>query len=345
MPRPPGCGRADMRTRARTLIIAARPPPAAPARYVFRPVVIRQKLANIPPSLLGIGLMTGATVAFAAMHGGVRYLSLELQLHPFEIAFFRNLFGMLVLAPWFLRPGVRPLRTQRFGLHALRAVINVVAMLLFFMGLSLTPIAQVQALGFTAPLFASLLAVVFLGERMGLPRWTALIVGFAGALIIIRPGAEPMDPGSLLVLASAATWSLAIIVIKTLSRTDSSVTITAYMVLLVTPLSLLAAVFVWQWPDPWQLAWLVFVGVSGTLAQLAMAQALYLADTTTVMPLDFMKLIWGSIIGYLLFSEVPDAGIWIGGGVILASATYIAYRESRRKRAADAPARSADSGE
>lgn len=331
-----------MRTRARTRIIAARPPPAAPGRHVFRPVVIRQKFRDIPPSLLGIGLMTGATVAFAAMHGGVRYLSLDLGLHPFEIAFFRNLFGMLALAPWFLRQGVRPLRTRRFGLHTWRALINVAAMLLFFMGLSLTPIAKVQALAFTAPLFASLLAVVFLGERMGLPRWTALIVGFAGALIIIRPGTASMDLGSLLVLASAATWSLAIIVIKTLSRTDSSVTITAYMVLLMTPMSLLAAVFVWQWPDPWQLTWLVFVGVSGTLAQLAMAQSLHLADTTTVMPLDFMKLIWGAIIGYLLFSEVPDAGIWIGGGVILAAATYIAIRESRRKGTVDAPSRGAD---
>jgi len=295
-------------------------------------IVIKQKLANLPPSLLGIGLMTVATVGFAAMHGGVRYLSLELELHPFEIAFFRNLFGLLVLAPWFLRQGLQPLETERFGLHALRAVINVAAMLLFFMGLALTPVAQVQALAFTAPLFASLLAVVFLGERMRLRRWTALIVGFAGALIIIRPGAAPLDTGSLLVLASAAIWSLAVIVIKTLSRTDSSVTITAFMVVLMTPMSLVPAVFVWQWPDPWQLTWLVFVGVSGTLAQLAMAQSLYLADTTTVMPLDFMKLIWGSIIGYLAFSEVPHAGVWIGGGVILASATYIAIREKRGRR-------------
>jgi drug/metabolite transporter (DMT)-like permease len=291
-----------------------------------------QKLTEESPTLLGIGLMAGATVAFAAMHGGVRYLSIELSLHPFEIAFFRNLFGMIALAPWFLRQGIRPLRTQRFGLHALRALFNVVAMLLFFMGLSLTPIAQVQALGFTAPLFASLLAVMFLGERMLMWRWSALGLGFAGALIIVRPGAS-VDTGSLMVLASAAVWSLAIITIKTLSRTDSSVTITAYMVLLMTPLSLVAAVFVWQWPDPWQLGWLVFVGVSGTLAQLAMAQALRMADTTIIMPLDFMKLIWGSIIGYLLFGEVPESAVWIGGGVILAAVTYTAYRETRRDAA------------
>lgn len=329
-----------MRAPGEKRIIAPRPP-RRPRHFVpLCPVVISQKLGNIPSPLLGIGIMTVATIAFAAMHGGVRYLSVELGLHPFEIAFFRNLFGMFALAPWFLRQGVRPLRTRRPGLHTLRALVNVAAMLLFFMGLALTPIAQVQALSFTAPLFASLLAVVFLGERMNLRRWLALVVGFAGALIIIRPGVAPIDPGSLAVLASAAIWSLAIIIIKTLSRTDSSVTITAYMVLLMTPMSLVAAVFVWQWPDPWQLVWLAFVGITGTLAQLAMAQALYLADTTTVMPLDFLKLIWGAIMGYTLFNEVPDAGVWIGGGVILAAATYIAYRESRRKAAA--PGRDAE---
>jgi len=300
---------------------------------------ILRMIAAQSASLHGIGLMAIATVGFAAMHGGVRFLSLELDLHPFEIAFFRNFFGLIALAPWFLRQGIKPLRTQRFGLHSLRAGFNVVAMLLFFTGLSLTPIAQVQALGFTAPLFASLLAVLLLGERMGMWRWGALAVGFGGALIIIRPGFQSVDAGSLMVLASAAVWSLAIIVIKTLSRTDSSVTITAYMVVLMTPMSLVAALFFWQWPDPQQLVWLVFVGVTGTLAQLAMAQALHLADTTVVMPLDFLKLVWGAIIGYLLFDEFPELAIWVGGGVILAAATFTAYRESRRRDDRPAAAR------
>ncbi len=283
--------------------------------------------------LAGILFMILSTIGFAAMHGGVRYLSLELHQHPFEIAFFRNLFGLIALAPWFVRQGVKPLRTQRFGLHLARALINVVAMLLFFMGLFLTPIAKVQALGFTAPLFASLLAVFFLGERVLLWRWSALIVGFIGALIIVRPGFQHVDLGSVLVLASAAIWSVAIIIIKQLSRTDSSVTITAYMVLLMSPLSFVPALFVWQWPDGEQLLWLGFVGVTGTLAQLAMAQAFRVADATAVLPLDFLKLVWGAGIGYLAFREVPDAGIWIGGITVFAAATYIAYRENQARPA------------
>lgn len=291
----------------------------------------RQKLASVPAPMLGVVFMVASTVAFAGMHGGVRYLALEQHLHPFEIAFFRNFFGLLALAPWFIRRGVRPLRTQRFGLHVWRALINVVAMLLFFMGLALTPIAQVQALGFTAPLFASLLAIIFLRERVFLWRWSALIVGFLGALIIIRPGMKSVDVGSLLVLGSAAIWACAIVIIKMLSRTDSSVTITAYMVILMTPLSFLSAVFFWQWPNGTQLLWLGLVGVSGTLAQMGMAQAFRMAEATAVLPLDFMKLIWGAMIGYALFGEIPDAGIWIGGVTVFAAATYIAYRESQSK--------------
>jgi drug/metabolite transporter (DMT)-like permease len=275
--------------------------------------------------------MVASTVAFAGMHAGVRYLSIEQHLHPFEIAFFRNFFGFLVLVPWFVQKGLSLLRTQRFGLHTVRALINLVAMLLFFVALSLTPLAQVQALGFTAPLFATLLAVLVLREKVFLWRWGALIVGFIGALIIIRPGLKIIDVGSLFVLSSAAIWAGTIIIIKILSRTDSSVTITAYMVLLMTPLSLIPAVFYWQWPDFEQWLWLVFVGMSGTLAQLGMAQAFRVAEATAVLPFDFMKLVWGAAIGYLLFAEVPDVGVWIGGTTIFAAATYIAYRESQTK--------------
>lgn len=154
---------------------------------------------------------------------------------------------------------------------------------------------------------------------------------FLGALIIIRPGMKSVDVGSLLVLGSAAIWACAIVIIKMLSRTDSSVTITAYMVILMTPLSFLSAVFFWQWPNGTQLLWLGLVGVSGTLAQMGMAQAFRMAEATAVLPLDFMKLIWGAMIGYALFGEIPDAGIWIGGVTVFAAATYIAYRESQSK--------------
>ena len=275
-------------------------------------------------------MMVTSTIGFAGMHACVRHLSDDL--HPFEIAFFRNALGILVMIPWFMRLGLAPLRTQRLGLHMLRAAVNIFAMLAFFMALSMTELARVQALAFTAPLFATLLAIIWLGERVGLLRWLALIVGFTGAMLVIRPGLQVLDSGSLLVVISAAIWAVALIIIKSLSRTDSSVTITLYMTLLMTPLSLIPALFYWQWPTLEQLYWLVLVGILGTLGQMAMAQSFRLAEATAVMPLDFMKLIWGALLGYLFFSEIPDAWTWIGGTVIFTSATYIALHEHRAEK-------------
>ena len=287
----------------------------------------RRAFARMPDMQLGILLMVVSTIGFASMHAVVRHLSADM--HPFEIAFFRNFFGLVAIAPWFLRLGLRPLRTRRLGLHMTRAVVNVAAMMMFFSAVPLTPLAQLQALGFTAPLFATVLAMVFLGERVRLRRWSALIIGFFGAMVIIRPGIEDVALGSILVLASSFTWSFALIAIKVLSRTDSSVTITAYMVLLMTPLSLIPASFVWQWPNAEQWVWLVAVGVVGTLSQMAMAQSFRVADATAVLPFDFSKLIWGTLIGFFVFAEVPDVWTWIGGIIIFAGATYIAYRESQ----------------
>lgn len=275
--------------------------------------------------LHGALLMAAAAACYAILHGSVRYVSS--QLHPFEITFFRNLFGLIVLLPWFVMRGLEPLRTRRIGLHLLRATSNVVAMLMFFMALSMTPLAQVQALGFTAPLFTTVLAIFILGERVRLRRWAALIAGFIGALIIVRPGLQPIDTGSLLTVASAAIWGITLITIKLLSRTDSAVTITAYMVLLMSPLSLLPALFYWTWPSPEMWMWLVVCGVSGTIAQLLMAQSFRVADATVVLPFDFTKIVWGALIGYLVFGEVVDIWTWIGAGVIFSGVTYITYRE------------------
>ncbi len=289
----------------------------------------RRAFARLPGTQLGILLMVASTIGFAAMHAAVRHVSADL--HPFEVAFFRNFFGLAAIAPWFLRLGLRPLRTRRFGLHLTRALINVTAMMMFFTAVALTPMAQLQALGFTAPLFATVLAMIILGERVRLRRWSALIIGFFGAMVIIRPGIADVALGSILVLASSATWAFALIAIKILTRTDSSVTITAYMVLLMTPLSLIPASFFWHWPDAGQWVWLFAIGVVGTLSQMAMAQSFRFAEATAVLPFDFSKLIWGTLIGYFVFGEVPDIWTWIGGIIIFAGATYIAYRESQLK--------------
>jgi drug/metabolite transporter (DMT)-like permease len=266
-----------------------------------------------------------STFFFAAMHGSIRYMSATI--HPFEIALFRNVFALVVVLPWFYRYGIAPLRTQRFGLHALRAVFNIMAMLSFFYALSITPLSEVTALGFTAPIFATLLAALILGEVVRARRWTAIVIGFLGTLIILRPGFDAIGLGQILVLFSSMIWACALLVIKTLGRTDSSATIISYMALLMIPLSLVPALFVWRWPDPLEWAWLIGIGVLGGIGQFCMTEALRQADTAVVMPFDFFKLVWVTVIAWLAFAEHADLYTWIGGAVIFASTLYIAYRE------------------
>ena len=296
---------------------------------------------NRPASnaLKGIGFMLVACVLHAVMQVGVRHVTQSV--HPFETAFFRNFFGLLALAPVFLTYGLRPLRTRRFGLHCVRAGLNAVAMLAFFYALSITPIVLVQALAFTAPLFTAVLAFLLLGERIRARRIAAITVGFAGTLLIIRPGVQPMELGPILVIASAAVWGYVIVLIKSLSRTDSAVTITAYMVLLMSPMTFVAALFVWTWPSAGELAVLAGIGIAGTLAQMCMTQSLRITETTVVLPFDFTKLVWGALFAWLVFGELIDGWTLLGSLVIFSGSLYVAYRErqlaqrSRASRACD----------
>ena len=294
---------------------------------------------SIPAPLAGALMMALAAAAFSIMHAGIRHLSLTGEMHPFEVAFFRVFFGFFALAPVFVRQGWAPLRTGKLKLFALRGALNAAAMLMFFYSLSITPLATVAALGFTAPLFATLLAMLLLGEVVRLRRWTAILVGFAGALIILRPGIVEVGFGPLLVIGSSVVWAVALMVIKVLTRTESSVTITAYASIFLSPVALVAAAPYWTWPGLEALAILAGLGILGTVAQTAMNQSFKLADASAVLPMDFSKLIWAAAIGFAMFGEVPDLWTWVGGALIFASATYIGIRESRlRRQPAAAPA-------
>lgn len=281
--------------------------------------------ARVNKPFKGIALMFLSTFFFAAMHGVIRYLTDFM--HPFEAAFFRNVFGLLFVLPWFIRYGLQPLQTSHFSLHAFRSMVNVVAMLCFFYAISITPLAEVTALGFAAPIFATVLAAIVLGERVRLRRWVAVIIGFTGTLIILRPGFDNIGTGQILVMTSTIFWAVALLLIKTVSRYDSSITIITYMSLLQLPISLIAAMFFWTWPGIELLPWLLALGILGGGAQWLMTEALRIADTSVVMPIDFCKLPWAALLAYLAFAQIPDIYTWVGGIVIFSCTLYIAYRE------------------
>ena len=286
------------------------------------------------PVLRGIVLMCLSTVAFSIMHGLVRFVSEVLP--PFQIAFFRNIFGLAFLLPLLMRSRFSILRTKRIGLHALRGIINIIAMLMFFTALSISPIAKVTALSFTAPIFMAILAVFVLRERFRIYRWLAILSGFIGMLIILRPGLVAIDTGALLVTASAGLWAIALLLIKILSRTEASLTIVAYMGIFLGVFSIFPALWVWQPFGMQTLFWLASIGLFGTIAQMSLSQSLKETDPTALMPFDFLKLVWTALIGAWFFSEIPDVYTLIGAAVIFASGFFIALREQKAQPQANA---------
>lgn len=277
--------------------------------------------------------MLAATLMAGIMNSAARHV-ME-TVHPFELVFFRNLFAFAFVVPMLLRTGVGVFRTDRLGLHVGRASLNTVNMMVWFTAVSLAPLAEVTALGFTAPIFATVLSVIILRETVGLRRWSAIVVGFAGTMIVLQPGFDTVSSGHGLTLLAATMWAGVLLIIKSLSRTESSITIVAYMSLLMTPMSLIPAAFVWVWPTWTELAWMALIGVCGGAGQYFLAQSFHEADISVVMPFDFTKLVWIALIAYLAFAEIPDWTTWFGGAVIFASTLYIARREAKKRTEGD----------
>ena len=283
-------------------------------------------LVSIPPSnLRGIGLGAIATFLFAVETAVVRHLSQDL--HPFEIAFFAAVSQSIAMLPWILHRKLAALRTRKLHLHTLRVVFSSIAVLALFYAVRETPLAKVTALSFTMPIFTALLAIYFLGEAVGVRRWAAILFGFAGAMVVLRPGFVAIDSGSLIVILSAFLFALTILVIKTLTRTDSIVTISVYGALMRVPFSLVPAYFVWQSPRIEHLAWFAAIGVLEVAAAFSFTQALKDADTAVITPMFYLQLIWAAALGYVFFAEVPGTFTWIGAAMIVGATTYIAVRE------------------
>ena len=214
------------------------------------------KLNNVPKNILAIVLMIVSGFCFVMMHGTVKYLSDEI--HPFEIAFFRNVFVVIVLAPIILANGRKVFVSKQPKIHIYRILLNSVALICFFYGLSKTALAEATALGFTVPIFATILSILFLKEKIRLRRFSALIIGFIGTLIVLRPDVS-IEIGSLFIILSSLLWSICLIFIKQLTKTDNAITISLYAGIGLIPATLFVAIPVWTTPNIHQIAILFFI--------------------------------------------------------------------------------------
>lgn len=276
-------------------------------------------------SIHGMSLAAIATFLFAVETVIVRHLTPEI--HPFEIAFFAALGQSIALIPWMLHGRMEVFRTRKLHLHTLRVGLSTVAVLGLFYALRSTPLAKVTALNFTQPIFTAVLAIYFLKETVKLKKWGAILLGFSGAMVVLRPGYDVIDLGSLVVLSSAFFFAITTIVIKILTRTDSIITICIYGGILRIPLCAIPAAFVWKSPEPEHLAWFACIGVVELIAVFSLTQALKEVDTATIAPLFFLQLIWAAAFGYVFFSEIPGIFTWIGAAIIIVATTVLAINE------------------
>lgn len=290
-------------------------------------------------------LMLGSTIFFALMAVTIRLASQTLP--TYETAFFRNFFGLLALLPLLQRswPGV--LKTRQLPRYLLRSAIGMVSMLCGFWAIGHLPLAQAISLSYSTPLFVTIAAVLFLQEKVRLRRWSAVILGFIGVLVIVRPGSASFSAGTLVALSAAVLSGIVAIQIKQLSRVDSADTIVLYTYLFWVPLSLVPALLVWQWPQGIAWLWAVGAGVLGTGGQLLWTRALKLGDVSALTPISFMQLPIVALAGWLWFDE--DVGRWTvaGAAIIFAANAYIAHREAQlaRRAATTAPVEAAKPGE
>ncbi len=280
------------------------------------------------PYLIAVGFMLLSCFGFSLMNVGVRLLA-EDGMHPGLIVALRNGLTLSLLLPFALRARASLIRTQRLAQHAGRATIGAIGMITWTYCLTLMPLAHATALSFTAPLFATLFAVVFLGESAGRTRWIALLIGFGGTLVILHPSPQDFNWHSLLVMFATAAWAIAGLMVKSLTRTEPPMRIVFYMNFFMFLWALPLGLFHWQWPTTEGWGILLLIAFCSILMHFSMAKAYAMAPVVSLMPFDFTRLIYTAILAWLVFQEGSAFTTWIGGAIILGSA-MLSTRASRR---------------
>ena len=284
--------------------------------------------------------MLGSTGFFALMVITIRLASESL--HTFEIAFFRSFFGMLAALPLLLKHGPGLLRTTQLPRYVVRCVLGTLSMFCGFWAIGHLPLAQAVSLSYSTPLFVTIAAVIWLGEQVRVRRWSAVVLGFIGVLIIVRPGTTEFSTASLVAVSAAVISGIVAIQIKQLSYTEPADRIVLLTTIFWVPLSFVPALWVWEWPHGIVWLWVVLAGVLGTGGHMLWTRALKLGDVSALTPISFMQLPIVVVFGYLLFGEELDRWTLVGAAIIFGANGYIAHREaSLARRAASVAATSA----
>ncbi len=307
-------------------VVRPPPPPIAwPRRHVER---LHRRVSALPPTARGLMWSAASGLVFSQLNALMRVLTL--QLDPFETQFLRYFFGMLVMLPLVLRGGWRSYVPQRIGPQFTRGAVHTLGLCLWFTALPKIGLADMTAIGFTAPIFIMIGAYLVFKEPMRWERWLAAAIGLGGVLIVLAPKLSGSGGiYNLVMLASAPVFAVSFLLTKGLTRHESTGVIVVWQAISVTLFSLPLAL--WHWQTPSLLQWCGFVvcGLLGSTGHYCLTRSFRVADISATQSMKFLDLIWATAMGWLLFSELPTRSTLIGGAVICASTLWIARREGR----------------
>ncbi len=282
-------------------------------------------LLGFSPVVAAILLMLMAGLMSSILHVGVRYVSPHIP--TIEIVALRSIFTILVTLPIVFRPGQVSWKTNNLQLQVLRGLVGVLSMTTWYYALGAMPLGDAGALSFTTAIFVTIGAAIYFKEPVGLRRWSAVIVGLAGALIVLKPGSGVLSWPAIAAVGSSVLWAVALLMSKELAKYDSALTITFYQPLMILPLACLGTLPVWVMPS--LEVWLALFGMGAVAAigNYGYVKALGIADASVSMPADYVRLLWMVSWGYWLFGEIPGLTTWLGSALIVGAAFFITIRE------------------
>ena len=285
----------------------------------------------------GILYMVASTVVFAGVNAIVKW---ELALYPVgEVAFLRSLFALVAVAALILpRTGFTVLRTRRYREHLQRGLSQFGSMSCMMLAFRALPLGSAIAISFSAPLFTTLLSIVVLKEKVGVHRWSALVVGFVGVLVVTHPGAGTVTWGAFFALANAVLISSVAVSIRRMSATESTETLTLYQMSVITLCTLFLLPLGFSWPDWLDLLGLAAAGAGNGVAQYWWTRSLSLAPPSAVVPFNYLSLVWAAILGFAIWGDVPTPTLLAGSAIVVASGLYILWRETIRRARPAVPA-------
>ena len=272
--------------------------------------------------------MLGASLFFGTHGPWVRFAVGE-GADPLIVSFWRSLVLFLLMLPWIVANRRAALRSANPIGQVWRVVFSMTGLVLLVLAMANLPLAEVSALTFAAPLFGTMGAALILGEVVRARRWVATLVGFVGVWVVLRPGVSDVDPFFALPLISAVFIAASNLMIRHLSKDDAPTTTVAWLAIGALPVTLIPALFAWEWPTPMALFWMAMLGTAGLGAHICLVRAFTAAEASAVLPYDYSRLIVTSSLGFILFAEVPTIWTWLGGAIIVGAVVYIARQERR----------------